>query len=529
MEPVGGDAKRQKSGIPGMVSGGTVSWEKTGEPVFSVGAGTLRVPLTMHGENRHKLCAALRGRPDVSPGAAIFLQGGNMQNVYDTDTEWDFKQESNFQYLFGVKEAGCQAVLRISDARAVLLIEKLPEDYQAWLGPIKPPAWFQRAYAVDEVAYTSEAKSLLEELKVSDLLILKGDANRDSGLRLPEPEFEGKSFFSISESGSKVLWDELNECRFVKSPAELKILQYANDVSSRAHVEVMKMARPLQREHLSAATFKYQAALRGCFRMGYTCICPSGRRNSILHYGHPAEPNSEEVPDGCLKLHDMGAEYHGYTSDVTVTFPVSGRFSQNQRLVYDAVWTAVQAVEEVLKPGVCYKDMHRLAQKTLLQKMSQAGLFLGSVDEMFAAGLMSHFMPHGLGHSLGLDCHDVGGYAPGSFRKDDPSIRENLRLGRELKEGCVLTVEPGFYFIDYLIEEALADPKKSAFIDKDRLNDFWKEVGGVRIEDDVVITATGCRVLTCLPRASEDIEAVMAGQEWTISEALCRAYVAKSI
>ncbi|CAE6973258.1 Pepd [Symbiodinium sp. CCMP2592] len=153
-------------------------------------------------------------------------------------------------------------------------------------------------------------------------------------------------------------------------------------------------------------------------------------------------------------------------------------------------------------------------------------------------------MPHGLGHQLGLDVHDVGGYPPGVVRKDrdigrwelegssipmdDPNIKENLRLGRELKENMVITVEPGFYFIDYLIEEAMADPKKGCFINQEKLHQFWADVGGVRIEDNVVITSNGCRVLTCVPRTVEEIEAVMAGGAWQVSASCCRSYIAAS-
>lgn len=227
-----------------------------------------------------------------------------------------------------------------------------------------------------------------------------------------------------------------------------------------------------------------------------------------------------------MTLHDMGCEYHCYTADVTTTFPVSGTFTEPQRLVYEAVWAAVQAVQEVIKPGVSYKDMHRLAQRTLLIEMKDAGLFRGDIEEMMAVDLAGRFMPHGLGHAIGLDVHDVGGYAPGTFKTDDKEMKQNLRFGRELLEHVVLTVEPGFYFIDYLLEELEETPVQMKFVDKERLAEL-RDVGGVRIEYAVVITATGCRVLTCLPRTVAEIEAYMAGQEWSVFQANCREYVAK--
>mmetsp|Transcript_37678 Transcript_37678/g.82744 ORF Transcript_37678/g.82744 Transcript_37678/m.82744 type:complete len:535 (-) Transcript_37678:23-1627(-) len=519
------------SRLPPLVTGGTVCFERRGGggPFFSMGEGTLKVPMAMHAENRARLCAMLREQSAIGDGALLLLQGGVEISVYDTDTQLGFRQESNFQYLFGVKEPDCYAALRVRDGHSILFVPEQAEAYQAWMGPCKPPAWYQLAYAVDEVHYVSELKSSLEQLGAAELLMLHLGTNRDSGLRLPQPSFDGIDSFKVSSSGSQALWDTLCECRLVKSTEELKVLQYVNDVSSRAHIEVMLAAKAGQREHFSEAVFRFQASLRGCLRTGYACICPSGRRNAILHYGHSAEPNSERVLPDDLTLHDMGAEYHCYTADVTCTFPVSGRFSEAQRTIYEAVWAATLAVEQKLQPGVNYKDMHRLAQRTLLEKLSEAGLFAGSVNEMMAAGLMSYFMPHGLGHTLGLDVHDVGGYPPGVVRSDDPSIKENLRLGRELKEGMVLTVEPGFYFVDYLVEQALSKPEIRGFINTDRLYVLWREVGGVRIEDDVVVTAKGCRLLTCVPRTCEEIEAVMAGQSWDVSQACCREYTASAL
>lgn len=507
-----------------LTTDGTISFDRTSEPCFSMGEGTHKVPMSMHAENRGKLCEALRRTSGISESAVIFLQGGSENPVYDTDTTFPgFRQESNFQYLFGVKEPDCLGAVRISDAKAILFVPQMPEEYQAWFGRIKPLPWFQRAYAVDEARHLEEAEKTLVELG-SEILILQGGLNRDSGLRLPEPDLLAKAKLKLNKAGSHVLWDRINECRLVKSEKEIAVLQYVNDVSSNAHIEVMRSAKPGQREYVAEAVFRFQSSLRGCFRTGYNCICGSGRRNAILHYGHPAEPNSEVVPRDCMRMLDMGAEYHGYTADVSCSWPVAGTFTEPQRTVYEAVWAATLAVERRIRPGVNYKDMHRLAQRTMLESLKTGGLFVGEVEEMMQAGVMSTFMPHGLGHSLGLDTHDVGGYMPGESKKDDPTIKENLRLGRVLKEAMVITVEPGFYFVDYMIENLLGNPSLAAFVNKNRLTELWSHVGGIRIEDDVVITADGCRVLTCVPREVSEIEAVMAGQQWTVSSACCRQY-----
>lgn len=428
-------------------------------------------------------------------------------------------------YLFGVKEADCFGALRLSDGRALLFVPRLPQEYASWMGPIKSLEWFKTAYAVDDVYYVDElAKHLREDLKASSLLTIRG-TNLDSGLAFGEVKFEGMESFTMDDDLSKKFSVELTESRVVKSPQEIALLQFVNDVSSAAHVEVMKTQKVNVREFLSEATFRYQSFLRGCSGTGYNCICPAGERNAILHYGHSGEPNPELVLPGTMKLHDMGAEYHGYSADVTVSFPAEGLFTREQRTVYEAVWQATLAVERAVCPGISYTAMHRLSQRTMLAEMTKAGLFHGDVEEMMAVDLCGHFMPHGLGHNLGLDVHDVGGYKPGETRRDNPDMKQNLRCGRELQEGQVLTVEPGFYFTDFLIQTALSDPAKARFINNKRLQEL-RPVGGVRIEDDIVITARGCRVLTKVPRTVREICAVMSGAEWSVGAAAVREYVA---
>jgi len=509
-------------------SSGTIVWVNR-KAFFHAGDGTLKVPMSMHKDNRSKLLAALRKREEIPADAVVVLQGGEELSVYDTDTEWDFKQESNFQYLFGVKEPGCWGAIRISDGYTVLFVPSLPQSYAAWMGPVLPPAWFQRAYEVDEVNVLEDpstlAKVVRTDLKATAIVFPEG-SNRDSGIAFKRPALVGLEDVPVPDGACRAMHVELAEARLIKSADELKVMQFVNDVSSLAHIETMRTGaatRPGAREYVAAATFKYQASLRGCMRTGYPCICPVGPRNTYLHYGHTNNPNAEAMEAGALTLRDMGAEYHGYSADVTCTYPLSGQFTQEQRNVYEAVWAAVQAVEHTIRPGVCYKDMHRLAQRTMLEELKKVGLFVGDVDGMMKVNLMHHFMFHGLGHSLGLDVHDVGGYEPGVSRTDDPSIEENLRLGRTLQEGMVITVEPGCYFTPFLLEQALADDGKACFINRECL-DAHRSVGGVRIEDDVVITATGCRVLTNVPRTVQEIEAVMAGQQWVVSPSTCREY-----
>jgi Xaa-Pro dipeptidase len=471
---------------------------------FWMGPGTLRINLAMHKETRAKVCNYLKagswngdgstGEPVVA-GEFMILKGGDELPKYDTDTNWNFRQESNFQYLFGVKEPGCFAAIDVVTEKSYLFVPQYPASYSVWMGKIKPLDWFKATYQVDEVHYVGQIAEILSNAGAQKLLWYNG-ANRDSGMSVPKPSFEGDSGFQFLND-QRMYW-ALQEARSVKTASELEILGFACHVSSLAHIACMQCTRPGQMEYVTEATFKYQSYIRGCSHQGYDNICGSGVRCTWLHYGHPAEANAEMIPRSAMRLCDMGSEYHVYTSDVTCSYPANGKFTDDQKTVYNAVWAAVLAVENAIRPGVPYTEIHRLAERTMLEKMTEAGLFVGNIDDMVRENLCNYFMPHGLGHLLGLDVHDVGGYEPGKDRIQQPGL-SSLRCGRELKEGMVVTVEPGFYFNDWKRTELEEFPEKLALVNVEVLDRMWK-VGGIRIEDDVLVMKDGCRVLNNVPR-----------------------------
>ncbi|XP_078514149.1 xaa-Pro dipeptidase-like [Lissotriton helveticus] len=242
---------------------------------------------------------------------------------------------------------------------------------------------------------------------------------------------------------------------------ELEVLRYSNRISSEAHKEVMKAAKLGMKEYELESLFLHYCYKRGGMRhTSYTCICVSGDNSSILHYGHAGAPNDKTVVDGDLCLFDMGGEYHCYGSDITCTFPANGKFTPDQKAIYEAVLHSSCAVMKAVKPGVAWPDMHRLADRVHLEELTKIGILKGNVDEMVKVHLGAIFMPHGLGHFLGIDVHDVGGYPEGVERSTEPGLK-SLRTGRILQEGMVLTIEPGIYFIDHLLDQALADPAQS--------------------------------------------------------------------
>lgn len=480
----------------------------TNEAQFSMGPGTFAVPMSMHRGHRRALAERLRAA-GVPEGAVVLLQGGRQPQEYDTDRELLFYQESFFQYLFGVKEPGFLGAVEVDSGRATLFMPRLPESYAVWMGRIHPPQHFREHYAVDDVRYADELAAVLGSLKPAVLLLLEG-VNTDSGATAQPASFAGIESFTTDR---QTLHPHLVECRVHKSPEELKLLAWVNAVSSAAHVEVMRRCRPGVKEYQMEALFLHEVYDKaGCRFTAYTCICGCGPHSAVLHYGHQGAPNDGVMRDGDLFLNDSGAEYHGYSADITCTYPVNGRFTPEQRDVYQAVLSANQAVQAAMKPGVPWPDMHRLSVRVIAERLRDMGLVKGSVDELLAGHIPALFMPHGLGHLLGLDVHDVGGYPAGTSRIDEPGIR-SLRCGRRLEAGMFITVEPGIYFIDAVLDPALADPKTRSLLVPSRLERF-RDFGGVRIEDNVVVMETGSENLTRVPREVGDVEAVMAGGAW---------------
>ncbi|KAB0349637.1 hypothetical protein FD754_014494 [Muntiacus muntjak] len=249
--------------------------------------------------------------------------------------------------------------------------------------------------------------------------------------------------------------------------------------------------------------FHSQACLQAGRSFHGRCGSASGLRDrEAAHSGHPTP---------FCGVFDMGGEYYCFASDITCSFPANGKFTPDQKAIYEAVLRSCRAVMSAMKPGVWWPDMHRLADRIHLEELTRIGLLTGSVDAMVQVHLGAVFMPHGLGHFLGLDVHDVGGYPEGVDRIDEPGL-QRLRTARHLEPRMVLTVEPGIYFIDHLLDEALADPARACFFNREVLQRF-RGFGGVRIEEDVVVTDTGMELLTCVPRTVEEVEACMAGQD----------------
>mmetsp|Transcript_49832 Transcript_49832/g.125276 ORF Transcript_49832/g.125276 Transcript_49832/m.125276 type:complete len:479 (-) Transcript_49832:107-1543(-) len=475
---------------------------------FSLGLDTHKVPMSLHAENRARLIDAL-GEKARQAGAFVLLEGGVEEPSYDTDRTPVFRQESFFQWAFGVSESGAYGAIDLCNKKSILFIPRLPEEYIIWMGKIQPPQFFKDKYEVDCVCYTDEVAAVLTARGASLLYTMAGQ-NSDSKRFFKPPHFEGMGAFQVDQA---VLFPIITECRVFKTDAELEVLRATNRVSSAAHEEVMRRCRPGMMEYQLESIFRHHCYYHGGHRhVAYTCICASESNAATLHYGHAGAPNDRHMRDGDMVLLDMGGEYHCYASDITRSYPVNGRFTPQQKAIYNIVEEMQDAVFGQLREGVLWTDMHLLALRVLCAGLLRLGVLRGTVEELMGAHVGALFMPHGLGHFMGLDVHDCGGYNVGCpARVMLPGIK-NLRTAREMKERMVVTVEPGCYFIWEVLQKAIADKDgQGRFLVEEELVKY-KDFGGVRIEDDVIVWKDRCENMTTCPRAVDAIEMIMAGQ-----------------
>uniref|UniRef100_A0A3B3ZW71 Xaa-Pro dipeptidase n=1 Tax=Periophthalmus magnuspinnatus TaxID=409849 RepID=A0A3B3ZW71_9GOBI len=437
----------------------------TSQAVYWLGNDTLRVSAALFAENRQRLCKGLKAKDGVVPQSLVLLQGGEQKQRYCTDTDLLFRQESFFHWAFGVTEPDCYGAIDVDSGKSILFVPKLPESYATWMGELF-------------LCFSQQKRGV----------------NTDSGSTTREASFCG-----------------INS-RLLKTDMELEVLRYTNRISSEGHKMVMKNVKPGKMEYEMESLFQHYCYTKGGMRhTSYTCICGSGNNCSIIYYGHPGAPNDKSILDGDMCLFDMGGEYHCYTSDITCSFPANGKFTADQKAIYEAVLKSSRSVMAAIKPGVKWTDMHRLADRVHLEELVKIGILKGSVEDMMKVHMGSVFMPHGLGHLLGIDVHDVGGYPEGVERIDEPGLRF-LLMGRPVQERMVLTVEPGIYFINHLLDQALANPAQSCFINNQVLARF-RGFGGVRVEENIAITSDGIELLTSVPRTVEEIEAFMTGSQ----------------
>ncbi len=448
--------------------------------------------------------AALRA---AVPTGAILLPGSELVPRNYRDNVYPFRQDSHFLYYVGVNQAGLAALL-LPDGREVLYGQPPHPDDLVWFGPHASLDDHALAAGITQTAAIADlAGALADLLRRGEQVHYLPPYREDRTLQLARlldatPE-------AVLAGASKMLVRGVAAQRSVKTAAEIAEIEDAIGVSREMYAAAVAAIAPGRTEAEIVGALLQPATRRDRQPSFNPIVSVHGE---VLH--NTSYTNT--LREGDLLLIDSGAESPSYyASDVTRTFPVSGRFSTRQREVYEVVLAAQMAAIEAASPTRTNRELHMVAARTTAAGLKDLGLMQGDVDEAVAAGAHALFFPHGIGHMMGLDVHDledlgdVVGYPEGEPRSTQFGLNF-LRLARRLEPGFVITVEPGVYFVPALIERWRGEGRHRDFIRYDRVAEFVG-FGGIRIEDDVLITDSGHRVLgPPIPKRVDEVEAALA-------------------
>lgn len=440
----------------------------------------------------------------LKSGLLLFL-GNDECGMNYADNTYHFRQDSTFLYFFGSDYAGLAAVIDIDEDREIIFGNELTIDDIVWMGTQPTISEKSERVGIRETLPMGELKSYLERAAAKGQAIhylppYRGDH------KLWLQELLGLAPAEIAAKSSVPFIRAVVDQRNYKSAEEIAQIEEAVNTSVEMHVTAMRMARPGIKESEIAAAVT-EVAMRGGGNLSFPVIATINGQTLHNHC------HSNVLHEGQLFLLDAGAEntMH-YAGDLTSTMPVSGRFTEQQRTVFDINYRAYTAAVNALRPGVAFRDVHLTAMTEICRGMKELGLMKGDPAEAANIGAYALFMPCGLGHMMGLDVHDMEnlGEVYVGYNGQPKSTQfgfKSLRLARPLEPGFVFTVEPGIYFIPELIDKWRAENMYTDFICYDKL-DAWKGFGGIRNEEDYLITEDGARRLgNHKPSSADEIEA----------------------
>jgi Xaa-Pro aminopeptidase/Xaa-Pro dipeptidase len=445
----------------------------------------------------------------AAQGLLLFVGHVDAPMNYAHNT-YPFIQDSSFRYFFGLDEPGLCALIDSASGEATLFGDDPGIDDIVWTGALPSLAERAAAVGVSRSRPASELAAVVREARARGVALHYLPPYRGETV-LALAELLGLAPAAVRAGASEDLARAVIALREIKGEEEIAEIERALDVTRDMHLEAMRAARPgvVEREVVGAMEGIMR---RRDWQLAYPSIF--SRRGEILHnHGH-----AQTLQDGDLVVNDTGATADsGYASDITRTLPVGGRFSARQRALYDIVLAMQESSIAAMKPGVRYRDIHRQAARLMVERMSALGFFRGEPDAVVDSGAYAIAFPHGLGHQIGLDVHDMEslgetrvGYEQGDARSSLFGLAY-LRMAKPLKPGMVITVEPGIYFIPALIDAWQAEGRHADFIDYAVFQQY-RDFGGIRIEDNVLVTADGSRVLGApIPKRADDVEAAMAG------------------
>jgi len=444
-------------------------------------------------------------------GDGIILISGNEESSmnYRANT-YHFRQDSSFIYFFGIDKPGFYGVCDVDDEKDMLYGNDFDLDDIIWMGEQPAVSDLAAGVGIESSASLNDLGDFLKKaLKSGRKVHLLPPYRGDHMLALTK--LMGVDDEGLNKLVSQELIAAVVKLRSIKDQYEISEIVKAVDVAWIMHTTAMKMAYPGNYERELAGAIEGIALSHGG-PVSFPVILSMDGQTLHNHY------HGNELREGRMVVCDAGAETAMcYASDITRTFPVGGKFSTRQRDIYNIVLKANTETIKASIPGRTYREVHLMAARIIAGGLKELGLMKGDLDEAVAAGAHALFFPHGLGHMLGLDVHDMEGLGENyvgyseSLKRSEQFGLAYLRLGRELEPGFVVTNEPGCYFIPALIDQWKDEQKHADFINYNQVEKY-RGFGGVRIEDDVLITDSGSKVLgTPIPKTVDEVEETMNG------------------
>ena len=447
----------------------------------------------------------------VKSGIIILFGNNESPCNFPANGYYPFRQDSSFLYYFGLNRDGLVGVIDIDNDIETLVGNDIDIEDIVWYG------------SVDSVHDMAESVGVKNTAPMKSLKTICNDAMRQKrrihflppyrhDIKIQIFDLLGVHPVQQKEAASMDLIKAIVKMRSTKEAQEIEELERASVIGYKMHTTAMRITKPGLTEKFVAGQVDGTANSYGAMVSFPTIFSQHGE---IMH----GSPSMAELESGRLVLCDCGGEtINNYCSDHTRTFPVNGKFTQRQLEIYSIVEACHDHALDVAKPGVKYMDVHFAVCRLMTERLKELGLMKGDTDEAVAAGAHAMFLPHGLGHMMGMDVHDMENFDQINVGFDEetrPRLDQFgtncLRMGRRLEEGFVVTDEPGIYFIPALIDDWKASGHCAEFLNFDKI-EAYKDFGGIRIEDDILITKDGCRFLGehRIPYHPKDVEEFMA-------------------
>lgn len=443
----------------------------------------------------------------------VLLFGNNDSPANYPSNAYKFRQDSAFLYFFGQHRDGLVGVIDVDQHTETLVGNEIDIDDIVWFGSVKSVSAMAEECGVGATAPMSSLADMVQKaLKAGRQVHFLPPYRYDTQIQIMD--LTGIHPSKQREAASMSLIQAVIKLRSTKSAEEIAEIERACAIGYKMHVTAMKMCRPGVTEQAIGGAIDGVAYAEGCMPSFQSIVTMHGE---IMH----GNPSPRQLESGRLMLCDAGAETNeNYCSDNTRTTPISGHYTQRQRDIYSIVSDCHDLVLDVARPGVKWWDVHFDVCRLMTNRLKELGLMKGDTEEALRAGAHALFLPHGLGHMMGMDVHDMEGLGQTNVGYDDevrPSSQfgtASLRFARKLEPGFVVTDEPGIYFIPDLIDLWKREGHNAEFLNFEEIEKF-KDFGGIRIEDDVLITENGCRFLgeQRIPYHMDEVEQFLAERE----------------